>query len=166
VISHTSSSIEIKKTYLFNAIADDIARHLNLPPLTKSNGSSNSLVLDAGVPLKLNDENTIGTGEIKTGKVSRCKRSRVPVTWVAYPNAPVPVVMMSTGLDRSLENSSRMAWRFARGQSPSTRKYDTFSRSRCLATRFKVRVQQEKIMLRQVSTPFILQSRGVDLPFR
>jgi hypothetical protein len=70
---------------------------------------------------------------------------------VAYPNAPVPVVIMRTGIEESAENRFRICCRLLREQLPSILLKGIDSLQRYLSTRSRVFVQQENTMLRRAS---------------
>ncbi len=58
-------------TYFLDAVTDHIARYENLPTLAEPDCSCNRLVLNARVPLQLNDEDAVGACQIKAVTVSR-----------------------------------------------------------------------------------------------
>ena len=70
----------------------------------------------------------------------------------AYPNAPVPVVIIRTGIVEVLEKLSRIFKRLPRVHSPSILANGIESLRRYLSIRFKVLVQQEKTMLQREQT--------------
>ncbi len=73
--------------------------------------------------------------------------SRGQSRWITYPNAPVPVVIMSTGISSSLANRSRVICRCGGAQPPSIRRWGILASSRCLESRCSVLVQQENMRL-------------------
>jgi len=80
----------------------------------------------------------------------------------ANPNAPVPVVMMRTGIE-VLQNLLRMFCRRLRGHSPSILEKTMDSLWKYLSIRFRVLVQQEKMILLEIN---ILSCSGeIYVPF-
>ena len=51
-----------KNTYYLNRVLDDISSNKDLILLPKSDCAGNGLVLNAGIPLQLGDEDSIGGG--------------------------------------------------------------------------------------------------------
>jgi hypothetical protein len=89
----------------------EIARDNHLVLLAQANGSSNRLLLDAGVPQQLNQEDVVRGRQIQSEFSSASFAGAVHKVNLAYPKAPVPVVInMILGLPL-LENLSRMRCR-------------------------------------------------------
>ena len=55
-------------THLLNSLLDHVPRHMNFILLPEPNGARNSLALHGRVPLKLDDEDAVGTSEVESGE--------------------------------------------------------------------------------------------------
>ena len=55
-------------THLLNSLPDHVTRHVDLILLPEPNGACNSLALHGRVPLKLDDEDAVGTSEVEPGE--------------------------------------------------------------------------------------------------
>jgi hypothetical protein len=140
--------------YLLNTSLNYVPRYKNRFPLVHAYCSGDCLVLYAWVPLWFDDEDAICCREVETVltlaiilKVYLLPLRDYGLVRPTYPNAPVPVVMMRTGIAEEVENSSRIFCRRPRGLSPSIRWNGIFSALRYLSMRFRVLVQHENIIL-------------------
>jgi hypothetical protein len=86
--------------------------------LTEAQSTCHGLVFDGGVPLRLNEEHTIGRGEVQSSWWLVQPSAGIDPT---YPTAPVPVVMIRIRRLGSFAKSSRILSRLAVGHSPSIR---------------------------------------------
>lgn len=141
-------AFSIGDIYLLNCLINYISCHHDRILLLQSYCSWYRLVFHTRIPLRFNDKNSIGRCEIEAKvKVSVVFRWSDGQKYY-YPKAPVPVVMMRTGIFKSAdENSSRIFCRRPRLTSPSILSKVMLAASRYFSIRSNVFVQQENTIL-------------------